>query len=137
VYEKATIYQNSDSNFITKGFVCDQTIKEDLRDIFKLGWYGENEGDTLTFYLEGSEIAIQYRKTIQKPAPKAKVFINEDETDIILDANFEESWGDCLYTQPIIIHGAYQIYHIKIQIVESSKDIKLPFYISSIITSHE
>lgn len=136
-YEKARIYQNKDSNFIARGFICDQTIKEDIRDIFKSGWYGENEGDALTFYLEGSEIAIQYRKTIQKPAPKAKVYINEKETDIILDANFEETWGDCLYTQPIIIHGEYHVYQIKIQIVESSKDMILPFYISSIITSHE
>lgn len=136
-YEKAKIYQNKDSNFIAKGFTCDQTKKEGLLDIFKSGWYGEKEGDTLFFYLEGSEIALQYKKTIQKPAPKAKVFINEKETDIILDANFEETWGDCLYTQPIIIHGEYQVYQIKIQIVESCKDMIIPLYISSVITSHE
>lgn len=136
-YEKARIYQNNDSNFIAKGFTCDHSKKEDIRDIFKLGWYGDKKGDTLIFYLEGSEIAIQYRKTIQKPAPKAKVFINENETDIILDANFEETWGDCLFTQPIIIHGEYRVYQIKVQIVESPKDILLPFYISSVINSHD
>lgn len=136
-YEKARIYQNSNSNFIAKGFICDSSKKEDLQDIFKSGWFGERKGDTLTFYLEGTEIAIQYKKTIQRPAPKAKVFVNEKETDIILDANFEENWGDCLYTQPIIIHGKEHVYQIKIQIIESSNNGLQPLYISSIITSYE
>lgn len=136
-YEKARIYQNSDNNFITKDFICKQAFKEDVPDIFKAGWQGKEEGDTLTFYLEGSEIAIQYQKTIQRPALKAKVFINEEETDIILDANFEENWGDCFYIQPIIIHGENRGYQIKIQIVESPSNSIIPFYISSIITSHK
>jgi hypothetical protein len=38
---------------------------------------GNKEGDQITFEIQGTEIAIQYRKTVHKPTPVAKVTIDD------------------------------------------------------------
>jgi hypothetical protein len=36
----------------------------------------------------------------------AKIIIDGDEENaVILDANFNETWGDCLYLQDIVVTG--------------------------------
>ncbi|MDE6356974.1 MAG: SGNH/GDSL hydrolase family protein, partial [Eubacteriales bacterium] len=83
-----------------------------------------------------STVAIQYRKTINKPSPIANVIINNNiKEKIILDGNFEEDWGDCLYLQKIINTDVKQKYKIEIEITQATEEDKEPFYLLSLIIS--
>lgn len=117
-----------------EGFHVDTEEKKGHLDFFKNGWIGKKEGDSITFMVEGSCIAIQYRKTIKKPAPIAKVILDGDEENaIILDSNFAEDWGDCLYLEPILHHGERKKHTVSIQIITSTNEDQSPFYLLSII----
>ena len=76
------------------------------------------------------------KKTIQRPACIAKVILDKDEKNaIVLDSNFEEDWGDCLYLQPILHHGERKIHTIEIKLLSESSEEKTPFYLMSFIVA--
>ena len=118
------------------GFLPDTREKKGMLDHFKNGWIGKKAGDSITFTLEASNIAVQYRKTIDRPALRAELVLDEDvENAVILDGNFEEKWGDCLWLEPILHHGEKKIHTVEITILEDEekKKEKTPFYLLSVI----
>lgn len=118
------------------GFRADTGEKLGHLDHFKSGWMGRKEGDKIVFQVKGSCIAAQYRKTIQKPAPVARVVVDgREDQAVILDGNFEETWGDCLYLQPLLHHGEAKVHRVEIEIVESHKEDQVPFYLLSLIVA--
>lgn len=56
------------------GFLADAEEKKGHLDHFKNGWIGKKAGERITFEIEASCIAVQYRKTIHHPARKAEPF---------------------------------------------------------------
>lgn len=107
------------------GFLPDTREKKGLLDHFKNGWIGKKAGDSITFILEASNIALQYRKTIDRPALRAKLVLDEDvENALILDGNFEEDWGDCLWLEPILHHGEKKVHTVEITILEDEENKK-------------
>ena len=89
-----------------KGFKPDYSKKADLHDLFKHGWKAFKKGDSITFTFTGSELAIQYRKTIHRPTPVAEAVIDGDKAHpIILDGNFDQDWGDHLCIDTLMYHG--------------------------------
>lgn len=116
------------------GFRADPEEKKGHLDCFKNGWIGKNKGDKIVFREECSCIAIQYRKTIHRPAPIARVVLDGDTgQEVILDGNFGENWGDCLYLEPVLNHGARKRYTIEIEIVEVPAGNQIPFYLAALI----
>lgn len=116
------------------GFYPDKKTKENVWDNFRNGWFGNTAGSSITFEVEGATIAIQYRKYAVHPAPIAKVVIDQDEQKaVILDANFEETWGDCLYLQDVMIADKPGKHKVTITIDTEVED--KDFYLVSIITS--
>ena len=88
------------------GFKPDYSKKENLRDIFKHGWKASDKGASIKFAFKGSELAIQYRKTIHRPAPVAIAIIDGDEKNpVTLDANFDQDWGDHIHIDTLMYHG--------------------------------
>jgi lysophospholipase L1-like esterase len=88
------------------GFTIDETVKQGSWDVFRNGWSAYKEGSSIRFEVEGSMISVQYRKYAIHPAPIAKIVVDDDvNNEIYLDANFEETWGDCLYLQDIMVAG--------------------------------
>ena len=107
------------------GFLPDTREKKGMLDHFKNGWVGKKAGDSITFTLEASNIAVQYRKTIDRPALRAKLVLDEDvENAVILDGNFEEDWGDCLWLEPILHHGEKKVHTVEITILEDGEKNK-------------
>ena len=107
------------------GFLPDTREKKGMLDHFKNGWVGKKAGDSITFTLEASNIAVQYRKTIDRPALRAKLVLDEDvENAVILDGNFEEDWGDCLWLEPILHHGEKKVHTADITILEDGEKNK-------------
>lgn len=100
------------------GFRADTEEKMGHLDGFKNGWIGKRAGDRIVFEVEASCIAVQYRKTVERPALRAKVILDGDrEHEAVLDGNFEEDWGDCQYLQPILHHGVKKKHRVEIEIL--------------------
>lgn len=120
------------------GFHADTEEKTGHLDHFKNGWIGRKPGDSIRFEIEASCIAVQYRKTIQKPALRAQLILDADEQHpVLLDGNFEENWGDCLYLETVLHHGKKALHTVDICIL--SNDIQAadaaPFYLMALITA--
>ncbi|MGN0426745.1 MAG: SGNH/GDSL hydrolase family protein [Agathobacter sp.] len=135
-YQDSIRYQNTNSTPKLLGFVKDEAVQEGITDIFKNGWTASDKGAKIEFDIEGSCIGVQYRKTILLPAPVAKLTVDGDEEHtFLLDANFEETWGDKLELDTVLEHGKKGMHHIVIELVETHVDDKLPFYLASFIGS--
>lgn len=133
-YENARCLQNE--NYFPKesGFIAHKEKKKGMLDIYKNGWIGSKAGDKISFQVEGCCIAVQYRKSVKKPVPVAQVILDGNKEEaIILDGNFDEDWGDCLYLQSILHHGENKAHHIEIEIIEAKEQDVRPFYLVSII----
>ncbi len=116
------------------GFRKDDTEKNGVWDVFRYGWAAKSAGSRIRFEVEGWLISVQYRKYAVHPAPVARAIIDgQEEQAVILDANFDESWGDCLYLQDVL-KSEERGKHI----VEIILDIEIPekeFYLASVITA--
>lgn len=135
-YENSVRYQNHNSTPVLRGFVPDDTPQEHITQMFRRGFTAWNAGDSITFDIESTGIAVQYRKSVKKPAPIAKVTVDGDEASaVILDAIFQEDWGDCLYIDTVLAHGAYRRRRVEIRIIESHPEDRVPFYLVSVIGS--
>lgn len=136
-YEQAVRCQNTYEPVWTNGFVADHTPQDGITDVFKNGWTATQPGASIQFEIEGTGIAIQYRKSVKKPAPIAKVVVDGDnERAVILDANFNEDWGDCLYIDTVLYHGQNRLHHVEITLTYDVPDAKVPFYLVSVIGSN-
>lgn len=134
-YEYSRLIQIQDNEAILDGFLVDPIEKKGMLDIFKNGWTAAHTNDKISFEIECSCLAVQYRKSVQQPVPKAKAVIDGDEAHaVILDGNFTEDWGDCLYLEPLLHHAEKKVHRIEITITDA-KDIVRPFYLVSLIVS--
>lgn len=133
-YENAKRMTIRESSPKLSGFRADTAEKTGHLDFFKNGWIGKRAGDKILFETEASCIAVQYRKTIKKPALRAKLVLDgEIEKARILDGNFEEDWGDCLYLEPILHHGEHKKHIVEVEIIDDGLEESTPFYLLSLI----
>ena len=134
-YEHSRLIQIQDNEAILDGFLVDPIEKKGMLDIFKNGWTAAHTNDKISFEIECSCLAVQYRKSVQQPVPKAKAVIDGDEEHaVILDGNFTEDWGDCLYLEPLLHHAEKKVHRIEITVTDA-KDIVRPFYLVALIVS--
>lgn len=134
-YENAHRFRNDELvPVLCEGFTKDETPQNCVADCFKKGWTAAKKGDKLVFEVECSSLAVQYRKTIKRPAPVATLTMDGDTAHAVtLDANFEEEWGDCLYLETIMEHGKAGKHQVKIEITETHAEDKEVFYLVSLI----
>ena len=134
-YEQSIRYRNNNIEPKMNGFVKDETPQKDITDCFKGGWIANKEGASITFSIMGSGISVQYRKSVTKPAPIARVIVDGDEANAkILDANFDEDWGDKLELDTITEHTDMKEHSVCIEIIKAN-DCVVPFYLVSIIAT--
>ena len=134
-YEHSRLIQIQDNEAILDGFLVDPIEKKGMLDIFKNGWTAAHTNDKISFEIECSCLAVQYRKSVQQPVPNAKAVIDGDEAHAgILDGNFTEDWGDCLYLEPLLHHAEKKVHRIEITVTDA-KDIVRPFYLVALIVS--
>ena len=136
-YENSVRYQNYNTVTVSDGFVADPNPQRVVADTFHHGWMAEKMGDSIKFLIKGTGIAIQYRKSVAQPAPVAVAIIDGDEENAItLDANFDETWGDCLYLQTALFHGDDKEHTVEIKLEKVTEDNVVPFYLVSVIGSN-
>lgn len=138
-YENSVRYRNDNSGGILiecKGFDADASEQNGITDLFKKGWAASEKGSYIVFKVTGTCIGIQYRRTIQKPAPVAKVTIDSDASkEFVLDADFDEDWGDKLSLETVLDHGKGGEHTVRIELTEVHENDVLPFYLVSVIAS--
>lgn len=116
------------------GFRADPREKTGHLDFFKNGWIGGRPGDAISFEVEASCIAAQYRRTIQKPALAARLVLDGDnENAILLDGSFDEDWDNCLALAPVLHHGKRKKHTVEITVEPSGAAQAQPFYLLSLI----
>ncbi len=110
-YECSRRFRNTDTEAASiqlNGFLRDDSPQQGIWDCFKRGFRASEKGASITYRVKGDCIAVQYKKTVLKPTPKALCVIDGDvEHAVLLDSNFDETWGDCLYLQGIVEHGRF------------------------------
>ena len=136
-FEDSIRYTIETGSPVLSGFRADAREKEGHLDFFKNGWIATKAGDSIHFELSGVRtIAIQYRKTINRPAPVALAVLDEcREKAVVLDSNFDEDWGDCLYLQQVLNESERKDHTLDIEIVSASEEDKNSFYLLSLIVS--
>lgn len=133
-YEKSVCYQAFNSNPVMDGFQVDPIPRENIADCFRGGWVAKEMGARIEFQFKGKGVAIQYRKTKDKPAPIAKLVLDGlYENPIIMDANFDEEWGDLLELTTIAEDLEDTIHKIEIEIIEVHDNDQKEFYLRSVI----
>ena len=60
---------------------------------------------------------------------------DDEKGAVLLDANFQEDWGDCLYIDNALVHGTQKFHKVEISIVEAHENDVVPFYLVSVIGS--
>lgn len=136
-YENSLRMRNDNCDPICEGFTADKEVQEHITQCFRKGWTASSKGAKISFAVAGTCIGIQYRKSVNKPAPIAQVIVDGDrEHAVILDANFDEDWGDCLYLETIAEHIRNRIHQVEIEIIESHENDAVPFYLVSVIGSY-
>lgn len=135
-YQYSVRYRNDNASPVMAGFTPDNEPQQGITDIFKKGWTASEKGASIVFEVEGSCIGVQYRKTIQLPAPVAELILDGEEAHPhILDANFGETWGDKLQLDTVLEHGENRKHRVEIRLAETHEADKLPFYLVSVIGS--
>ncbi len=140
-FEHLTRLQNRNCSPNLKGFSADSSKQNGVRDCFKNGWYAWNEGDTFTLKSRFRYLSVVYRKTVCHPAQKARLVIDHDiEHAVILDADYEETWGDLICVENIADHqtfeGTESVEHtVEIEIISAPDGAVLPFYLAALLIS--
>lgn len=115
------------------GFEKDTAKQNGITDVFKNGYTAKSVGDSITFYVTGTSISLQYKKTNRLNAPKAIAIIDGDESNAIsLDGNYPNGWGDWLYLHDIKNNLKNETHTVEIRITEAGEN---PFYLVSVITT--
>lgn len=118
------------------GFRADTAEKTGHLDHWKNGWIGSRPSDRITFTVEAENIAVQFRRTIRRPALRARLVLDGDtENPVVLDGNFDEDWGDCLALMPVLHHGTRGIHTVELTILPDENAGTTPFYLLALITA--
>lgn len=135
-YENAKRLTIRECSPMLSGFRADTREKTGHLDHFKNGWIGRNPGDSITFHVTGTGIGVQFRRTIHRPARRAQLVLDGDESHpILLDGNFDEDWGDCLALTPVLVHGRNKEHEVTLRILPDAFSEAEPFYLLSLVVS--
>lgn len=135
-YEQSARFNNKTSEPELYGFSKDSSPQQGVWDCFKNGWTAKKTGDRISFIVTGTNISVQYRKSFKHPVPVARLTLDGNtENSIIIDANFDETWGDKLFLTTVAEHIEDREHRIEIELIETHDDDTAPFYLASVLVS--
>lgn len=133
-YENAHRYRNDELIPVScQGFIKDETPQSCIADCFKKGFTALNLNDKIVFTVECASIAVQFKRTMRGPVPKAKITVDGEHT-LVLDGNFTEDW-DCLALETVAEYDKVEKHLVEVEIVETHEDDRDGFYLVSLITA--
>ncbi|MCC8103802.1 MAG: SGNH/GDSL hydrolase family protein [Clostridiales bacterium] len=134
-YEHSIRYNNKNGISVeVEGFAKDTREQNGITDIFKNGWEASAQGAHIVFSLEGTGVSVQFRRSVNQPAPIAEILVDDDPaTRMILDANFDETWGDKLDLLTVTEHMPGETHRVEVRLIETHEDDAVPFYLNAIL----
>lgn len=98
------------------------------------------KGEKMSWDVESNIVSVQFVKTVCKPAPIARITVDGGKNgEAVLDANFDEDWGDCMYTVPVYADTDASHHHIEIEIIKDHSEDEIkdksPFKLLSLTVS--
>ena len=134
-FEHYRRYQNLDlPGAKIHGFTADYRPQDGVADVFKNGWSAMEEGSSFEAVVEASCISVQFRRTVSKPAPVARAVVDgNEENAVVLDANFDLTWGDFCCLTDIAEGLPYGEHRLRITIVQKPEQPANDFYLISIL----
>ena len=137
-FETAVRLDNRNFEPSLLGFEKDTAVQSNITDCFKNGWLGQKKNDRIVFKLKGeyecSGIAIQYDKTMKRPAPVVAAIVDGNRDDaVIIDSAFDETWGDLLDIRQLFLHGEKAKHTLEIELIDDKDGKAVPFNIVSVI----
>lgn len=135
LFESTLLLNNKNLTPKLSSFKTDTKEELSVTDVYKRGWIGKSPGDRIEFEFSASTIVVQYRKSPQKPVHIARLFL-DGEKEFILDGNFNEDWGDCLYLE-MLTEGEMKKHSIIIEIMENKNKEAMEFYLNAFIVCRE
>ena len=134
-FESARRLDNRDYEPVLQGFDTDTSHQTCVADCFKNGWLGKSKGDKIIFDLSGeyecTGIAVQYAKTMKRPAPVVEVRV--DDENYVIDSAFDETWGDLLDIRQLFVHRDKKPRKLEIEVIDDKNGKAVPFNLVSII----
>ena len=131
-FQNLKIINNLNSKPYLAGFLKDNSKKTSVSDNFRNGWVASSRGAYFEIELETTQIAVLYRKSVRHPAPIARMIVDDHE-EIILDGNFTQDWGDCLYLQTLATDLNKGMHHVCIELIDAPFDAATSFYLVAFI----
>ena len=147
-YEDVLRYNNLNCKPECSGFIADTTpvmrpvcindgikvLGSEARDVFKDGWTACAKGASITFRFYGKESGVMYRKSVKRPAPVAYAVIDGDtDHKTLLDANFDEDWGDKAYMATLMHHDTAGEHTLTVTLEEEGS--AADFYLINVVCS--
>ena len=134
-YETLHRYNSFNSNPVLNGFRADERPIEAVKMWDRGGYLADHTGDSIEYNINASTICVSFKRSLIKPAPIAKVFLDGAEV-AILDANFDEDWGNKLEIVPILEGSKSDSadrpsHNIKVEIVDAPEGC-VPFYLVAV-----
>ena len=134
-YETLHRYNSTNSTPVLNGFRADERPIEAVKIWERGGYLAEHTGDSIEYNINASTICVSFKRSLIKPAPIAKVFLDGAEV-AILDANFDEDWGNKLEIVPILEGSKSDSadrpsHNIKVEIVDAPEGC-VPFYLVAV-----
>ena len=134
-YETLHRYNSFNSNPVLNGFRADERPIEAVKIWDRGGYLAEHIGDSIEYIINASTVCVSFKRSLIKPAPIAKVFLDGAEV-AILDANFDEDWGNKLEIVPILEGSKSDSvdrpsHSIKVEIVDAPEGC-VPFYLVAV-----
>lgn len=133
-YEESRRYNATNSRPLLHGFTADTAPQQYITQCFRRGFTAWHAGDVIEMRVVGQCIGVQYRKSVSKPTPIAKITV-DGEHELLLDGNFRETWGDCLALDTVAEGLENGEHTVRVEIVEAHSDDVVPFYLVSVIGS--
>ena len=84
--------------------------------------------------VEATCLSIQYRRTMQHPAPSMRVIVDGEEITV-LNGEFDETWGDLIALETVFEHEKAQRHTVRLELINVHAEDKLPFYLVSFLVS--
>lgn len=133
-FQRSVRYQNGNCTPVLNGFKPDLVSQANSWYYFANGWTAGRTGDAITFTVSGTNLAVQYRKCAKHPAPVAEAVVDGDEAHpVILDANFDQDWGDCLFLQLLAEDLPDGEHTVTVRLKETHEHDTADFYLVSLI----
>ena len=137
-YINSVLYNNLNFQPELYGFKADTSKKEGLWDVFRQGWHAKDQGSNIRFSAECCGLSVLYRKYVRKEAenelfaPVARLVVdNNEDKAIILDARFDQDWGDYLYLHDIFKYDTPDKHTVDITVTDQAEG--RDFYLAAII----